>query len=348
MDAQIWHQQATAGRPTLPEPIADPKTLEAQALAEYYDHLETGLDAMVLQSTQMDAATKVMSTLVGRGGRRPRGAQGIIAINAPFTTGKSTFVKAWASELHREWLGGAVNHERPSWQPEPHMTADLVPVIYVTLRAASAIKEVNAQILSFLRYPSEGVTRATTTRVQEALFRHGVRLVIIDDVHMLRVNHAQGRDVLDYLKYLNSELGELGGTLVLVGALLNSGPIYGDPQIRGRLQAIELRPHHIVDTDGRREWQRLLKAAEQILLPYAPGTEAGVFAREHAGYIWQRTQGYLGDTATLLAGAVLAALNDGGAISRGHLSGVMLSHRAQQGEADLTSVSGDSRGTRVG
>ncbi|WP_286930671.1 MULTISPECIES: TniB family NTP-binding protein [Aeromicrobium] len=344
MDAHQWHLQATAHNGGLPAPVEDLAALDDDARTDYLDTLHAACDALVLRSTQMTAATRAMSSLVNRAGRRPRGAQRIIAVNAPFTTGKSTFVKDWASELHRDWLGGSVTHDRPTWQPEPHMTADLVPVIYVTLRAASAIKEVNAQILSFLRYPSEGVTRATTTRVQEALFRHGVRLVIIDDVHMLRVNHTQGRDVLDYLKYLNSELGELGGTLVLVGALLSSGPIYGDPQIRGRLQAIELRPHEIATPDGRREWQKLLKAAEQLLLPYAPSNEPGVFAREHAAYIWRRSQGYLGDTATLLTGAVLGALSEEQPVTRDHLASVLLSLRAHENEADLTSASGQGRG----
>jgi hypothetical protein len=101
------------------------------------------------------------------------------------------------------------------------MIADWVPVVYVTLMASSSIKEINALILLYLGYPPEGLARTTTTRVLHALRMHGVQVVILDDAHMLRSTSAQGRAVLDYIKFLNTELGEINnGTVILVGAHL--------------------------------------------------------------------------------------------------------------------------------
>ncbi len=79
----------------------------------------------------------------------------------------------------------------------------------------------------------------------------------------------------------------------------------------------------------------LLKNAEQILLPYLPEAEPGVFAREHAGFIWRRTQGYVGDTATLLTEALLTALEEHSTLTREHLAAVTLSERAHHAEADI-------------
>jgi nitroreductase len=66
-----------------------------------------------------------------------------------------------------------------------------------------------------------------------------------------------------------------------------------------------------------------------VLLPYFDCAPAGVFSRQHAGYIWRRTQGYVGDTALLLTEALLAAFDDGSdTITTAHLDAVPLSARA--------------------
>ena len=76
--------------------------------------------------------------------------------------------------------------------------------------------------------------------------------------------------------------------------------------------------------------------AEGVLLPYFDCAPAGVFSRQHAGHIWRRTQGYVGDTALLLTQALLAAFDDGSdTITTAHLDDVALSARAAAGEAEL-------------
>ena len=55
------------------------------------------------------------------------------------------------------------------------------------------------------------------------------------------------------------------------------------------------------------------------------------------GLIYKRTQGYVGDTSALIAGAVSTALSEGrGTITRDDLSGVRLSERAHDGDRCLT------------
>jgi hypothetical protein len=161
-------------------------------------------------------------------------------------------------------------------------------------------------------------------------------LLLIDDSHFLDVSNKDSRDMLDFLKYLNTELGELGGTMILIGADLHESPIYLDPQINSRLERLTLTPYPLTGEEDMRTWSRFLKDAEAVLLPYFDCAPAGVFSRQHAGHIWRRTQGYVGDTALLLTQALLAAFDDGSdTITTAHLDDVALSARAAAGEAEL-------------
>lgn len=146
---------------------------------------------------------------------------------------------------------------------------------------------------------------------------------------MLRTASVTGRATLNAVKHLNTELGEVGGVLVLVGANLSDGEALADPQIRTRLAEHNLRPYAADTTDERREWQHFLKACEKVLLPYLSHDAAGLFASRHAAYLWLRTQGYVGDTVRLLVDAACAAIADNTSLTREHLDGVGVSQRAQ-------------------
>ena len=171
-------------------------------------------------------------------------------------------LKQWGFGVHRGVLGDQVNESRPTWTPKPGMIADWVPVVFVTLMASSSIKEINALILLYLGYPPEGLARTTTTRVLHALRMHGVQVVILDDAHMLRSTNAKGREVLDYIKFLNTELGEINnGTVILVGANLESTAILDDPQIRARLTTMTVDAFKISSIENKAAWQDLLATA---------------------------------------------------------------------------------------
>lgn len=331
MDAVLWHRHANTLLPTAPPP--------AQAggppSPEYLQALTQHLRATHFAAVALDDVASALSATVEANAQRPPGSKQILALTAPNAAGKSTLTKRWARARYLDAIGDqAHTPSLPSWSPRPGYTAHLVPVVYINLIAGSRIKEVNAQILTFLGYPGEGLTRVTTTRVVHALGMHQVRLVVVDDAHLLKMNRVGGREVLDYLKFLNTELGELHGTLVLVGAHLDGGPIVTDPQIEARLHLLHLRPFGIEAREEQVAWQRFLRDAETILLPYLPATPAGALSQEFAAYIWKRTQGYLGDTATLLTDATLRAVAHGTALTRADLAAVRLSERAEAAEKD--------------
>lgn len=341
MDARMWHRQATATPTALPDPMPATRfdSLPVEEQDAYWSELSQGLPALVVPSVLTARAEGCLTRLVAVNDRRPPGAKSVIGIDAPFAVGKSTFVKTWAQGTYRDRTATANPEVLPTWSPETEITADWVPQVYITLRAASRIKDINASILAFLGYPSEGLVRVTTTRVVKVLATHGTRLLIVDDVHMLSTTHAEGRAVLDYLKFLNTELGELGGTMVLVGAHLEGGPLYQDPQITGRLDKIALAPYEITTVGGRADWQQFLRGLEEMLLPYFDTVPAGTFSRELAGHIWRRTQGYVGDTVRLVTHAMLDGFDDAqDEVTRDLLGQVPLSARAAAAEADLLSA----------
>lgn len=346
MDAHDWHLQATQPTASWPNPL-DCDALEQLPRgqrAAYLERLTIALEGAVVSTEEADTVSGQLDRVVRTNRLRPPGAMQMMALSAPFTTGKSTLIKGWAQRIYREVIAEQATEERPTWSPQPHVTADLRPLVYITLRAASTVKDVNAQLLLFLGYPPEGLARTTTTRVLHALKMHGVRLVIIDDAHMLRATNALGRQVLDYVKFLNTELGEQNGTIVLVGAHLENTTILDDPQIRGRLTLVTLLPYGIDTTEQRRGWQRFLKAAEGSVLRYLPDAEPGLFSRVLPAHVWRRTQGFVGDTTTLLGRAVLRAIEGHSHdITIDDLDAVPLSERSVDGQIDLTRDDRESR-----
>jgi hypothetical protein len=347
MDAHDWHLQATTPIPRWPEvaSLVEYQKLTAAEQARYSATLSAAMNAAVVVSQPMAAACRVLDDVVTTNLQRPPGAMQMVAVIAPFSSGKSTLIKEWGHPLYRAAIGEQVRSDRPTWSPEPGVTADWCPVVYVTLMSSSSIKEVNAQILSFLGYPPEGLARTTTTRVLLALRMHGVRVVILDDANMLRLKSAQGRAVLDYIKFLNTELGERSnGTVILVGALPEVSAILEDPQIRARLTTLRLGPLNIDTLEERAAWQELLRAAEERPLAYLPGAAPGMFVNRLAQHVWRRTQGYVGEVAKLVAGSVMDAFRTGrNVITSDDLDAIVLSERSIDGQLDARAAEKKAR-----
>jgi hypothetical protein len=170
MDARIWHAQATTAPATMPSPLTAEQcgALTSNERHRYVHDLQDSFERLLLPRAQTEPVQSGMDRILRKNARQRPGAKRMIMLDAPFATGKSTMVKDWAQGRHRDWLGEELSGDPPTWRPQPGMTADLVPVVYATLRSASKVKEVNAQILAFLGYPNEGVKRVTTTMVVAA------------------------------------------------------------------------------------------------------------------------------------------------------------------------------------
>ncbi|MGL5861859.1 MAG: TniB family NTP-binding protein [Phycicoccus sp.] len=338
MNADLWHAHARA---VLPQP--DPVDLRAlmmlseAARAAYLEAVLRWVGNLHLDATTATDVTVAMDEVIDANRYTPPGAKTLIGLTAPNTAGKSTLVRRWAVAKYRGWVtGDQLDVETlPAWQPRGDLECDRIPIVWINLQAAAARKEFNAHFLHFCGYPGEGVTRATSERVATAIAHHDVRLVVVDDVHLLRTHHKDGQTVLDHLKFINTILGEHHATLALVGANLTGGDLLADPQIAGRLRLLQLPTFPIDAPEQKLAWQQLLKAAETQLAPYLPHAEPGFLATQ-AGLVWRRTQGYLGDLGNLLRQTAHQAIRaQQWAITPDELAAVPLSDRARNAEQHL-------------
>lgn len=339
MDAVTWHHNAVLRPPEPPDPLSlkelhalspSGRQTHMHALGYWLFHRYIESQALRDYATELDMAWTYNAMSLA-------GSKSILAVTAPNTVGKSTLVRRWARAIHRQEIGSAGTLDvPPRWNPDPQTQAALIPVAWINLEARAKIAELNTQILQFTGYPRTGQIRVMTDRVVAAIARHRLRLLVVDDVHLLKTSHRDGQDVLDHLKHLNTELGEQGGTLLLIGANLEDTDLVDDPQIARRLKLISMEPFHCDINDKKKGqiWQTFLAEVEEELLPYFPAGEPGMLSRETAATILNRTQGYMGDIAALLNDAAWRAALDGTwKITSAHLTSVKLSLHAMQEEA---------------
>lgn len=255
MDAHLWHQHARAPQTPAPEKLslAELRALTPTEREMHASALREWLVAAQFPTASTRRVAATMSDVISSNSSSSPGAKTIVAVDALNTVGKSTAVRAWSHDAYREWIGSRVaDAHLPRWAPEPGVHAHEVPIAWINLQSAARIRDFNAQILTYFGYPTEGPIRSLSTRITGAIGRHRVRVLVVDDVHLLDTRFKDGREVLDHLKHVNTELGERGATMVLVGAKLHDSPILSDPQIAGRLRVLELTPFGVDTLEEKR------------------------------------------------------------------------------------------------
>lgn len=341
MDSHLWHTQATAPGPLRPTPLT-PAQLgrlgndQAQA---YNDSVKGWLLRHVVSVPHLKQTLIRLGETVADNALLPPGAKNLLCVDGPNTVGKSTLARGWAQAKYRDWVATApVGRDGfPELRPGGTIqSAAFTPVIWVNLPADADVAQLDRQILDFIGINTSGPARGLPSLVVQAIADHGIMMLVVDDAHLLKTRRIKGRAVLDHLKHLNTELGEHGSSLVLVGANMAGTQITEDPQIKGRLRTFPLRPLRADDAAGMEQWQRQLLTFEAEYLPYVPRTEPGTFAQKHAALIWRRTQGHIGDVAELIRQSTIAAVQSGNfRVSKAQLLSVPLSQRAQEAEAVL-------------
>ena len=335
MDAQRWHDHCTGPDPVEPDHLTlrQWKKLSPAELATHIERLESWLLWIYMSTSELTDLAQWMTRVVETNAKKRPGAKDILVLTGSYAIGKSTFMKVWGQGRYITWTESASRDDRgrPVYYPAPDTEADICPVVWANLQSAANIMDLDTQILNFFGLPSSGYRkREITERMLEALERHRVRTVIIDDIHLLWTNWKGGPAVLDHIKHINTEIGEAGATLILVGADLENGDLVTDPQIAGRLKMRKIVPYAIDTEDQMRTWQSIVRDIERQVLPHLPAGKSGMLFTELVGELWNRTQGFIGDLMELVCQATLAATEDGRhVIRRQHLKAVTLSERAE-------------------
>ena len=331
----MWHDYCRTEIPQEPPTLtlAQWRRLCDHARTEQLDRLRRWLEYLYLPTKELTAISAVMTAIVRSNAQSPPGAKDVIVVTGPNVVGKSTLMMRWGRDRYDEWTRSAAHDEygRPVVALSEDCEADLCPVAWINLPAGAKIKDVDVKILEFYGLPGEGVIRHLSERAVRAAARHRTRALIVDDAHLLKTDWKGGRDVLDHVKHLNTELGEIGATLLLVGADLEGGDLVSDPQIAGRLKLQTFPRYGTDDLDEMRSWQAIVRQLEDQVLPHLPAGKPGMLFMQLAGELWFRTQGYLGDLTKLVAAATLGAIEDGThRILLRHLNAVVLSERAER------------------
>ena len=349
MDSHRWHDWCTSAVPVEPSPLTLKRwnALDGGARRSHIEQLKRWLHHYYFETGQFDHVAERLNTIMERNAETPPGAKEIPVITGPNTIGKSAFIKNWARQRYLHWMAladvGAGG--RPVWYPTPDVECDFCPVVFINLQEGAREKALASQILGFYGLPSNGTAYETTRSAMKALVRHRARVVVIDDINLLKTEWRGARQVLDHIKFLNTELGEGAASLILVGADLVGGELLNDPQINGRSKTFAVAQYEIDEPDEQQVWQRVIRDIEKRLLPHLPAGRAGMLYRDLAGELWLRTQGYFQDLKQLICEATLAATNDGThVILRNHLDALTLSDRAEARRREMVDRTGLLKG----
>lgn len=334
MQAEQWHDFCHQAPP--PEPAhlnrRQWNALSAANREAHLAQLEWRLSNLFVNTDQLDALCKKWSDTVHYNAVSQPGAKSIIGLSGPNVIGKSTVMMRWARDRYVTWTKDAEKDRRgrPVYQSEG-CEHDLIPVVWIGLDSATTKDKLDSAILHFYNLPRNMLSREMTHCALSAARRHKARVLILDDVHWLRRSPHQGREVLDHIKRLNSELGFLGVTVILIGADLETQPLADDPQIAGRLRLGRYDRCDIDSIQGQKRWQKVVRQLEDAVLPHLPAGKPGMLFTELPGHLHDRTAGYIGDLVFLIVKATLAAATDGShRILHRHLAGVELDRRAEQ------------------
>lgn len=228
------------------------------------------------------------------------GAQEPLYVQGPSGTGKSTALQQAAFRLHRRVL--EQHNQAGRTDPvtrSPGWSHDLIPVIWITVRSEASGKAVVGQIRSFLM---EGEPRGAgwqiTNELPKVLPRHGVALIVLDDVHNLGTRGKEAEAVLKTIKNLETDLGLHRIGFVYVG---NPDPDSGEynltlhDQLSQRM--LEVKVDHFEldvrsDTAAQNEiWVDHLLRWEEVLVHVLPDLQRGDLASKAGLALWKRVHG---------------------------------------------------------
>lgn len=338
MDADIWHRYCVEKPPQAPEGLSIKQLdrLSDDALIAHVSRLKQWLGHFYIQTAELSSIEQRMTDLVTNNSLTFIGAKDLLVLTGENTRGKSTLAQVWAKKSYLSWIEG---HNldcrgRPVFFPGPDTEADYCPVVWCNVpfegSYQSVVSTFDAGVLDFFGLPAVGSVRSQTKTVIKALKRHRVRVLIIDDTNILRMTPKAARAILDHIKNINTELGEIGGSMILIGADVENGDLVNDPQLQGRMRLARYPVYDADSPDEMRAYQEVLQGIEERLLPHLPRGKQGMLCTDLAGHIWSRTQGFLGDLKNLVRDATVAATLDRSHVIRlKHLAGIDISLRAQ-------------------
>jgi hypothetical protein len=312
--AFVRHEPA----PPLPLPAAGPAALAAgdraacdEARREYHADLPL-VSTPVLQ--------KVISTcrLLIQLNRHQVSARRGVIISGASGTGKTTAL----TQLGR-------THELVTRSRHPG-DGIRIPVIYVTVPPAATPRMLAVEFARFLglEFPARANLADVTNTVCSVAAHVHADLVLVDEIHNIRLATRSGAEASDQLKYLAERLP---ATFAYAGVDVEAQGLFAGArgrQIAGRFTLIPAAPFAYGTSEQRDTWQAVIGAMETMLRlhEHAPGTLPAL-----AGFLYRRTAGMIGTLSQLIRGAAVLAIETGAEkITRGLLDDVPVDYAAER------------------
>ena len=237
------------------------------------------------------------------------------AIDAPPALGKSTVVNNFGRVFHQQRIA-----EAGEWLDQDRDVRPL-PVCHVTLTGRPTIKGLHMMILGFYAHPATAgilhrsmAGRDLARAAAECIERHDTRLVIVDDLHFLRMNTRDGVEVANQLKWLSNEYN---ATFLFAGVALRKRGLVGEGQTGEgaamaqtfrRWTVLSLEPFTLAHKRGRDEWDRLLFGIDQALV-LTDGRDGMLV--DLSRYLFARTTGNIGSLMDLIRRGASRAIRTG-------------------------------------
>lgn len=311
-----WREFAEAPALEQPERLsaAQIHALSDDAREEYEFRRAAYHSSFLVKTPQNERLNVRLWDLVEANQQGPDRVKGAAVIDAPPGLGKSTAINAFGRAFHRKQIA------RHGQDLDEEQTQH-IPVCRVGFTGNMTTRALNESILNFYNHPAAGVTKSRYIRnrnmaalAAESVRRHGTRLIIVDDVHFLKIHTNEGIAVANELKWLANEYP---ATFLFTGVNMTSTGLLSESkasdkmamsQTARRWTLLGLPPFEPPVEDARMPWISLLGSIEhRLVLANAPER----MLREQADYLWVRSTGMIGSLFELIIRASARAIRTG-------------------------------------
>lgn len=310
-----WRQFAESPALTRPDQLsrAELKRLSVDAREEYADRRLRFHASILIRTPQVEQVHEQLWDLLDANRQGVDRVKGAAVIDAPPAIGKSTTVNAFGRAFHGQQIrrfgaeldGGQAMH---------------IPVCRVGFAGRMTTRGLNEMILNFYAHPASRASvrslrnRNVAAAAAECVNRHGTRLLIIDDVHFLKMHTTDGIAVANELKWLANEYP---ATFLFTGVDLQHSGLLSEglhgrrtamAQTARRWTLLTMNPFTLDSSADDRIWKSLLATIEPklVLADATPG-----MLTSQADYLYERSTGMIGSLFELVMRAAARAIRTG-------------------------------------
>jgi hypothetical protein len=237
------------------------------------------------------------------------GARPGIIIDGAGTVGKSTI----AMQFGRRYEQKITNHHKIKETPSGDL---FLPVAYVNLPGEVNILNFNWLLADFYNIPAPKSSKPSflTKQIIEYAANCATSLVILDDIHFLKMKNRTAETLNNHLKSLANSIS---ATFMYAGincegtGLLSEGyrpELIQFSQTGHRFKKFDVYPFSTKTAEDNKSFCTLLTFIEKNLLLYHQ--PRGTLSSEFGDYIMSRTGGFIGAIVTLLREAGAIAIRD--------------------------------------